>query len=283
MNFLLKYIQDDGVKSFLISASFHAFVFMAITFLANLTYPGSFGLPSGAGEGQGTGYYAAELEGEKEAAQLNEKVTKEETPVEKNKSEDKIYNKDSEKKSTETKSTSKNYSEVSNSGKEKSTGIKGTGNDAGLGNGRFSNYSAGFGDTTNLKNIYKENTLNVRIYYPSGWTFVDQNRKNKLDGVTFWANYGNLNPPPYIFLEVADKYLFDPRRYTKKLEMNNFTLYYNDPESISGQVKQSVYIRTNTDEDYIIKLMIKGETEFKAFQPEFFGMIKTFKFGHSWF
>ena len=40
-------------------------------------------------------------------------------------------------------------------------------------------------DTTNLDQIYNEPTLNVSIKYPRGWTFIDQNKNKKLDGITF--------------------------------------------------------------------------------------------------
>ena len=42
-------------------------------------------------------------------------------------------------------------------------------------------------DTTNLDQVYSEPTLNISIKYPKGWSFIDQNKKKKLDGVTFWA------------------------------------------------------------------------------------------------
>ena len=57
-------------------------------------------------------------------------------------------------------------------------------------------------DTTLLEQLYSEQTLNVRVKYPAGWKFIDQNNNGKLDGVTFWAAAVNYNPPPYIHLEV---------------------------------------------------------------------------------
>jgi hypothetical protein len=138
-------------------------------------------------------------------------------------------------------------------------------------------------DTTGLKNVYRESTLNVKIKYPSGWTFLDQNRKNKLDGVTFWASKGIYDPPPYIHLEVKEKYLFNPARYKYKTKMDNYTAYFNDPVELSGQVSQEVYLVTGTDEDYSIKLIMQGEAAFKSFQPIFFGMLKTFEFGKAFF
>ncbi len=66
-------------------------------------------------------------------------------------------------------------------------------------------------DTVGLQNIYSENTLDVQIKYPYGWTYIDQNVKNRLDGVTFWGSPKTYNPPPYIHLEVVDKSLFNPK------------------------------------------------------------------------
>ncbi len=138
-------------------------------------------------------------------------------------------------------------------------------------------------DTTNLDQMYKETTLNVSIKYPRGWTFVDQNVKNKLDGVTFWASDGLYNPPPYIHLEVKEKYYFNEQRYKYQIEYDNYIAYYNDPEIIENYYIQNVYLRTKINEDFNIKLMISGDEAFKSFQPRFFGMIKSFNFGSSFF
>lgn len=138
-------------------------------------------------------------------------------------------------------------------------------------------------DTTNLDQIYSEPTLNVSIKYPKGWTFIDQNQKNKLDGVTFWETDGLYNPPPYIHLEVVDNEMFLEKRYTYKINLEKYKAYYNDPEEMHGYLTQVVYIRTENDEDFKIKLMMKGGTEFKAFQPRFWAILKSFKFGKSLF
>ncbi len=138
-------------------------------------------------------------------------------------------------------------------------------------------------DTTLLEQLYSEQTLNVRVKYPAGWKFIDQNNKGMLDGVTFWASAGNYNPPPYIHLEVKEKYLFSENRYQYSKEMNDFTVYYNEPEELSGQVSQEVYCRTESENDFSIKLIIRGKEQFKSFQPRFFGMIKSFKFGKTLF
>lgn len=136
-------------------------------------------------------------------------------------------------------------------------------------------------DTTNLDQLYKENTLNVSIKYPKGWTFVDQNVKNKLDGVTFWASDGPYNPPPYIHLEVREKYYFNEQKYLYQIEFDDYIAYYNDPEIIENYYIQNVYLRTETSQDFNIKLMIVGKEAFDSFQSKFFGMIKTFNFGSS--
>jgi hypothetical protein len=147
----------------------------------------------------------------------------------------------------------------------------------------YSNFEGTGNDTSGLEQVYAEKTLNVKIKYPIGWTFVDQDRHNKLDGVTFWAGNGIFNPPPYIFLEVKEKYLFNPSRFKFSTKLANSVAWYNDPEELEGQVSQVFYIRTETDEDYSIKLIMTGRDTFIAFQPIFFGMIKSFNFGKSIF
>lgn len=138
-------------------------------------------------------------------------------------------------------------------------------------------------DTSGLYQVYKESTLDVSIRYPIGWAYIDQDIKNKLDGVTFWATDSIYSPPPYIHIEVKEKYLFNPGRYQYSIETDNYTAYYNDPEELAGQISQEVYIRTGIDEDFSIKLIMDRMESFRTFQPVFFGMIKTFKFDNSLF
>jgi hypothetical protein len=145
----------------------------------------------------------------------------------------------------------------------------------------FYNFSKTEYDTSEVKQIYKESTLNVSLRYPNGWTYIDQNVKEKLDGVTFWSTQGNYEIPPYIFLEVQDKYIFNPSRYKYKLEQKGNIYYYNDPEEMEGYYTQIIYIRTESDEDYSLKLMVKGKETFNSFQPVFFSMAKSFSFGKS--
>lgn len=130
-------------------------------------------------------------------------------------------------------------------------------------------------DTTNLDQIYAEETLNLSIKYPRGWTYIDQNRKNKLDGVTFWSLEGIYNPPPYIHLEVVEKYLFNPNRYKYKARQFNCEWYFNDPVNIEGQISQEIYVRTDSKEDFVVKLIMKGEEQFKSFQSKFFAIVKS--------
>lgn len=131
------------------------------------------------------------------------------------------------------------------------------------------------GDTTNLDQIYAEKTLNLSIKYPRGWTYIDQNRKNKLDGVTFWSLEGIYNPPPYIHLEVVEKYLFNPNRYKYKVRQFNCEWYFNDPVNIEGQISQEIYVRTESEEDFVVKLIMKGEEQFRSFQSKFYAIVKS--------
>lgn len=138
-------------------------------------------------------------------------------------------------------------------------------------------------DTTNLDQVYSEKTLNLSIKYPRGWTFIDQTKKNKLDGVTFWSAEGIYNPPPYIHLEVIEKYLFNPARYKYKVKQFNCEWYFNDPINLEGQVSQEIYIRTETDEDFLIKLIMKGEEQFRSFQSKFFAIVKSLDYNKGLF
>ena len=138
-------------------------------------------------------------------------------------------------------------------------------------------------DTTNLDQVYSEPTLNISIKYPKGWSFIDQNKKKKLDGVTFWATDGLYNPPPYIHLEVVGKDMFIEKRYSYKMDLKKYKAYYNDPEEMQGYVTQIIYIRTEGDEDFKLKLMMKGEIEFKSFQPRFWAILRSFNFGNQVF
>jgi hypothetical protein len=149
-------------------------------------------------------------------------------------------------------------------------------------NGYANVTTTGF-DSTNLSQIYKESTLNVTLKYPTGWVYMDQQKKNKLDGITFWSAAGDYNPPPYIHVEVVDKYMFIPDQYKYKYNFKDFEGYYNDPVELENQVTQVIYLKTNDDEDFIIKLIMNGRDQFNKFQPVFFSMVNSFKFGSSLF
>ncbi len=134
-----------------------------------------------------------------------------------------------------------------------------------------------------LKQVYSEPTLNVNLKYPGGWTYLDQNKNHQLDGVTFWYANSDYNPPPYVHLEVKEKYLFNKSRFKFKKDFGTFVAYYNEPRELKGQVSQIFYLRTNSDEDFSLKLIMNGREAFKSFQTDFFAMIKSFKFGNSIF
>lgn len=138
-------------------------------------------------------------------------------------------------------------------------------------------------DTSSLEQVYNETTLNVSIKYPIGWTFIDQNVDKKLDGVTFWASASKLNPPPYVHLEVRDRSLFNQSRYKYNLQLRDAVVYFNDPENLANYFSQTFYFRTEGNEDFSLKLTIKGEQAFETYAPTFYGMLKSFRFGTSLF
>lgn len=138
-------------------------------------------------------------------------------------------------------------------------------------------------DTTNLDQLYTETSLNVKIKYPKGWAFIDQNKNKKLEGVTFWVNDGTIIPPPYLHLEVINKDMFIEKRYKYKTDFEKYIAYYNDPEELQDYLTRVIYIRTEDDQDFQLKLMIKGKNEFESFEPKFWAILKSFDFGKNLF
>ncbi|MCC6551370.1 MAG: hypothetical protein IT279_15025 [Ignavibacteriaceae bacterium] len=140
-------------------------------------------------------------------------------------------------------------------------------------------------DTSALQQVYTESTLNVRIRFPMGWTYQDNNVKSKLDAVTFIGGTQNPAYTPYVILEVKKKHLFYPSRYKYSMAVpnGNYTAYFGDPKEMEGQVSFIVYMRTETDEDYSLTLRINGMKNFLDYKPVFFSMLKSFKFGRNLF
>jgi len=138
-------------------------------------------------------------------------------------------------------------------------------------------------DTSDLQQVYYETTLDVTIKYPAGWTYIDQNVKNKLDGVTFWVLNSEIKPPPYVHLEVLDKYWFNPAIFNDSLKISDFLVYYSEPKEMEGQITQVLYIRTDIDEDFSLKIMVNNWENYRNFQPKLLGMLKTFDFKRSLF
>ncbi len=247
---LIKYDEDSHVLSISISLIFHALIFFTLIFIFNITVNKSH---------KSSPYvqvYTSEFENIKnDNSHIEERSKDKPSPVKKTLTKEVEQNKIIEKKENQPEENA-----VS-----------------------FLNFSETNTDTTNLDQIYREATLNVSMRYPKGWTYIDQNIKDKLDGVTFWSLKGRYNPPPYIHLEVKEKYLFNESKYKNKKTGKNYTIFYNDPVELAGQITQILYIRTEDDEDFTVKLIMNDKESFRSFQPEFFGMIKTFKFGKQYF
>ncbi len=138
-------------------------------------------------------------------------------------------------------------------------------------------------DSTQLDSIYRDDSRGIYIKFPLGWTFLDQKVDTKFDGVTFWPNNISSENAPYVHLEVAEKELFTERRYQFKVEHSDFTWYYNSPEVLDEFVDFEIYIKTQKDVDYKIKLIINGEANFKSFHPKFLAMLKSLRFKDEFF
>lgn len=133
-------------------------------------------------------------------------------------------------------------------------------------------------DSTELSEIYYDETRGVRIKYPTGWIYLDQKLNNKFDGVTFWYQGTEIENPAYIHLEISEKEFFFENKYESKFITNELTWYYNKPEIIGDYVNFEIYLRTDKDVDFIIKLSVKRIEDFYKFQPKFLGMVKSLKF-----
>lgn len=136
----------------------------------------------------------------------------------------------------------------------------------------------GKADTSSLKGVYSEPSLGVSIRYPQGWTYLDQSLKKKLDGITFIGAATTNGEVPYVHIKVQEKYLFNPSRYKFNSSEEKFTLYYNDPQILEGQYQLEVYVKTEIEEDFQIKLIIHTEAAYNEFKPVFLAMVKTFAY-----
>ncbi|MCX8056660.1 MAG: hypothetical protein N3F03_03490 [Ignavibacteria bacterium] len=138
-------------------------------------------------------------------------------------------------------------------------------------------------DTTEIINRYEENTLQVSILYPIGWTYLDNKVKDIIDGVIFFpGENSNYDRRISVLIQVnTQKNLFNPRLYDSSFTYNKVVYYISNPQKIYEQVTQTVYIRTGSFKaDFLIKLTAPNEVEFKKFQPVFFAMVKSFSAGY---
>jgi hypothetical protein len=138
-------------------------------------------------------------------------------------------------------------------------------------------------DSTDLDSIYNEDSRGVSIKFPAGWTFLDQRVNSKFDGVTFWPPNQSSDNIPYIHLEVVEKELFSISRYEFSSKQSDFIWYFNSPEIIDDFVHFEIYIQTQKDVDYKIKLIVKGLTNFEGFYPKFLAMLRSLKLQKGYF
>lgn len=138
-------------------------------------------------------------------------------------------------------------------------------------------------DSTGLDSIYKDDTRGISIKFPLGWRFLDQKINSKFDGVTFWPSNEGSDNIPYIHLEVVEKDFFNIRRYEFNSKHSDVIWYYNLPEKIDDYVNFEIYIKTQKDVDYKIKLIVKGLTNFETFQPKFLAMLRSLKLKKEYF
>ena len=134
-------------------------------------------------------------------------------------------------------------------------------------------------DTSALRQIYQESTLQVSVRFPLAWSFIDQPKDNRLSGVTFIGAAGEGRVPPFIHIEVADPELFLKDRYLYSEELEDCYLYYNDPTEMEGQFEQVVYMQTGERFDFLFRLSVRDTEDFEAHRKVFYDMLGTFTYG----
>lgn len=262
MNFR-NFLYNKNTLSSFVSISIHIMVFVFVILISGIdTNSISFGSGRFRGTGEGNKYISADFRG----AEINKPARK--TKPTKKVDSDKIITRDKSAKPLSKVDVPEDSIEHS---------------EPALSENGFYEYSSDFGDSTNLDTTYIENSYGINMNYPSGWQFMQDNDKsNKLDAINFWAPdaLGNIMAVEF---EVQNKDYFIPSRFKNKTELDDFEIYYNEPEEMENYVNQKVYVRTDIDVDFLITLRVKGKTEFKALQPTFFGMVKSLKFGNTFF
>jgi hypothetical protein len=138
-------------------------------------------------------------------------------------------------------------------------------------------------DSTNLEQVYSDDTRGIQLKFPVGWKYLDQKLNNKLDGVTFWFEEQNLEHPPFVHLFIVDKSLFSENRFASKIEFSDVVWYFNSPEIINDYVSFEIYIQSKMDYDIKIKISVKGEENFYKLQPKFLGMVRSLQFRNGFF
>lgn len=134
-------------------------------------------------------------------------------------------------------------------------------------------------DTSALRQIYQESTLQVSVRFPLAWSYIDQPKENRLSGVTFIGAAIEGQVPPFIHIEVTDPELFLKDRYLYSEEMEDCLLYYNDHTEMEGQYEQVVYMRTGERFDFLFRLSVRDTENFEAHRKVFYDMLGTFAYG----
>lgn len=141
------------------------------------------------------------------------------------------------------------------------------------------NFSGGI-DTDYLNQEYNENTLNISLFYPSDWQFMDNKINNTFDAIIFFPKSDSkFNQQISVTIQVdKGNILFNPAYYDSVSSLSNMKIYWGKIEQVLEQVSQIFYIKTElTKENFYIQAIAPTREDFEKAKPIFYQMLWSFK------
>lgn len=138
-------------------------------------------------------------------------------------------------------------------------------------------------DTDYLNQEYSENTLNISLFYPSDWQFMDNKINNTFDAIIFFPKSDSkLNQQISVTIQVdKGNILFNPAYYDSVSSLSNMKIYWGKVEQVLEQVSQIFYIKTElTKENFYIQAIAPTREDFEKAKPIFYQMLWSFKVGN---
>lgn len=137
-------------------------------------------------------------------------------------------------------------------------------------------------DTTKISNEYKEASLNISIYFPAGWRFIDNKTSQGLDAIIFLPEENSEYDKNLSVSVIADRdgSMFNPAYYDSSRTENLIEYYFGSAEQTYDQINQAVYVKNKIiNENFLIRLISPAGEVYEKFKPVFFDMVRSFRAG----